>query len=55
MELRMYEKPEPSHIHVQRPSRADEVRAQLSAVEDLPPSVPRDEEVSDSGCAPDGD
>jgi hypothetical protein len=55
MELRMYEMPEPSHIHVSRPSRADEARAQLSAVEDLPPSAPRDEEVSDSGPAADGD
>ena len=51
----MYEKPEPSHIHVPRPSRADEARAQLSAVEDLPPSVLRDEEVSDSSSAADGD
>jgi hypothetical protein len=50
MDLRKYETPEPSHIHVARPSRAAAAQDRVSAVEELDESVLTDEEAS-QGCS----
>jgi hypothetical protein len=50
MDLRKYETPEPSHIHVARPSRTAAAQERVPALEGLDESVLTDEEAS-QGCS----
>ena len=48
MKLRKYETPEPSHIHVPRPSRTEGGSTKLSRAEPLNQSVLMDDEAKQS-------
>ena len=55
MELRDYNTPEPSHIHVPRPSRTDGAPLQLSMVDPLDQGVLMEDHAGQSCCLSDAD